>query len=366
MDLRPISQLAPRPVTWFWPGRLALGKLAMLDGDPGLGKSLLALDLCARLSTGRPFPDDAPGAGPSNAIILNAEDGAQDTTRPRLQALGADLERIFLLHFEGASGLPLRLPGQPALLDAALERTRALLVVLDPVVAFLDGSVCCNSDQGVRRALLPLVALAERHHCVVLLIRHLNKLAGGRALYRGGGSIGFLGVCRSGWLVGRDPGEPDRRVLAQVKNNLAPPQPSLAFTVQAPGGADPRLEWLGPSPLTADELLAGEPVAAAMPRRDRARDFVADFLADGPRTAREVWEAARELGLSERTLYRAREPLQVRVERVQRGTARLDYWLLPHQRLPAPPPGGDDVPDLEQWLAPLREQFPPPTPLDDL
>jgi len=84
-----INQLTSRPVSWLWPGRLALGKLAMLDGDPGLGKSLLALDLCARLSTGRPFPDDQPGSGVGSSIVLNAEDSAQDTTRPRLQALGA-------------------------------------------------------------------------------------------------------------------------------------------------------------------------------------------------------------------------------------------------------------------------------------
>src|SRR5437762_11065570 len=111
MDLCPISQLTPRPVTWLWPGRLALGKLAMLDGDPGLGKSLLALDLCARLSTGRPFPDGSSGPGASAAIILNAEDGEEDTTRPRLQALGADLERLFVLHPEEDAGQPLRLPG---------------------------------------------------------------------------------------------------------------------------------------------------------------------------------------------------------------------------------------------------------------
>ncbi|HKB38211.1 MAG TPA: AAA family ATPase, partial [Gemmataceae bacterium] len=177
MPVQPISQLTPRSVAWLWPARLALGKLALLEGDPGLGKSLLALDLCARLSTGRPFPDSDVPLDAGTVIVLNAEDDEQDTIRPRLQAMGADLDRIFVLHLDEA-GPSLRLPGQTDLLEAALERTRARLVVLDPIVAFLESSGCQNSDQAVRRALLPLARLAGKYGCVILLIRHLNKHGG--------------------------------------------------------------------------------------------------------------------------------------------------------------------------------------------
>ena len=363
MQLQRVDELKPEPLAWLWQGRLALGKVAMLDGDPGLGKSLLALDLCARLSTGRPMPDGSPGPGAGVALVLNAEDGPEDTTRPRLEALGADLGRVFVLRPSGELGSSLRLPGDTRLLDAALEQTRARLLIIDPVVAFLDASAFSSSDQGVRRALLPLVGLAARNGCAVWLIRHLNKMPGGRALYRGGGSIGFLGACRSGWLVGRDPKEPERRVLAQVKNNLGMPQPSLAFAVEGTGGAA-RLNWLGPSPLTADELLVGGGPALPAARRDRASDFLGEFLVNGPRTSREIWEAARKQGLSVRTLYRAREEMQVRVHRVAEGKSRLNYWLLPGQVLPVRP--ADEDADLEPWLAPLREQFPSPTPLDDI
>ena len=139
LDLQPVSRLAPRDLDWLWPFRLAFGKPAILDGDPGLGKSLLALDLCARLSTGRPFPDGSPSPGPAPALILNGEDGAEDTICPRLQALGADLDRVFVLQRKLESiRMPLRFPRHLDILERALDRTKARLVVIDPIMAFLD------------------------------------------------------------------------------------------------------------------------------------------------------------------------------------------------------------------------------------
>src|SRR5215471_13222287 len=137
MLLQRVDELKAEPVSWLWQGRLALGKAAMLDGDPGLGKSLLALDLCARLSTGRPMPDGSPGPGISNCLVLNAEDSEQDTIRPRLVALGADLARIFVLRPQEDPAELLRLPTHTAMLEEALAQTRARLVVIDPIVAFL-------------------------------------------------------------------------------------------------------------------------------------------------------------------------------------------------------------------------------------
>jgi hypothetical protein len=365
--VRPVSQLATRSVAWLWPGRLALGKLAILDGDPGLGKSLVTLDLCARLSTGRPFPDGGAGPGPSGAVVLNGEDGDEDTIRPRLQALGADLERVFVPHrARDEAGYPLCFPGHADVLDEALTRTRARLVVIDPIMAFLSPGVIDRSDQSVRRPLFPLARLAEKHACVVLLVRHLNKRGGGRAVYRGGGSIGFLGACRSGWLIARDPHDPERCVLAQVKNNLAPAQPSLAYTVTPDASGAPALSWLGPTDWTADRLLGGGAGAAPVRERERARDFLAAVLADGPRTSRDVWAAAEAQDLSQRTIERAKHELAVRSVLVGRGATRVSYWLLPGQQLPEAIPPEDAPPDLEPWLAPLREQFPPSTPLDEL
>ena len=186
-------------------------------------------------------------------------------------------------------------------------------------MAFLEPSIFDGSDQSVRRALLPLALLAEKHACAILLVRHLNKRGGGRSLYRGGGSIGFLGACRSGWLIARDPLQPQRCVLAQVKNNLAPAQPSLAYRVAPHEDGPPTLSWLGRPAWTADQLLAGRPSTGHAPQRDRAVDFLTAFLADGPRTSREVWAAAQEQGLSERTIERAKHELAVRSVRVYIG-----------------------------------------------
>ncbi|HEV3256628.1 MAG TPA: AAA family ATPase, partial [Gemmataceae bacterium] len=180
---RPASQIIPQPIEWLWPGRLACGKLAMLDGDPERGKSLVTLDLCARLSTGRPLPDGSPVSGPCNSLVLNGEDGTADTFQPRLKSLGADLDRVFFLHGETSGAIePLRLPTQASVLAAALVQTGARLVVIDPIMAFLDQWVLTSSDQSVRRALFPLAQLAELHRCVIILVRHFNKTAGRHAM----------------------------------------------------------------------------------------------------------------------------------------------------------------------------------------
>jgi hypothetical protein len=363
MQVVPLSQLVPRSIAWLWPGRLALGKLAILDGDPDLGKSLLTLDLCARLSTGRNFPDGQSSGDPTNSVILSGEDNAEDTIRPRIEALGGDPERVFVVRLnDTGSWRPFRIPRNLDALDAALERMTARLLVIDPIVAFLDRGAHFRDDQSVRRALSPLAALAERRQCVVQMVRHLNKFGASRSLYRGGGSIGIVAACRSAWLAARDPNDPQRRVLAQVKNNLAAPQPSLVYEVQRSKDAPPTLTWHGTSELTADQLLAAAARLDPLGPRQRARDFLLEFLRDGPRPAREFWPIAQRHGLAKRTLTRARRDLGICSHRVYLQGRPVSYWTLPGQEPPADPA----LPSLEPWLAPLREQFPSSTPLDDL
>jgi AAA domain len=350
MPITSANRIVAQPVSWLWPGRIPLGKLTILDGNPDLGKSLLALDWCARLSTGRPFPDCETTIGPASALVLSAEDAAGDTIAPRLEGLGADMSRVFIWQRERVDeDWPWRLPRDLHRLDAALRRTRARLAVLDPLMAFLDHRLLYN-DAGVRRVLGPLTQLAEKHQCALLLHRHLNKQGRGHALYRGLGSIAFMAACRYAMLVERDPDDGSRCVLAPVRHSLAPAQPSLVYQIRAgtpltpipspPKGegstgaaATPTVTWLGRSAYTANELL----IAAGQKYRprDEAAEFLEEMLAKEPRTFSEIRQAAKKARLSFRTVERAKKALGIRSQREYRRGVPVTYWLLEDQELGA-------------------------------
>ena len=222
--LLPLSRTPTAAVAWLWPGRLALTKLAILEGDPGMGKSLVALDLCARVTRGGLFPDGSDVTAPGNVLILNGEDGPADTVRPRLETFGADLDRVYVRGLRGDDGEPLLY--LPAKIDAFaqyLAQVQPRLVVIDPIMSFLDQSISASIDHSVRRALEPLGDLAAKQQCAMLLLRHLNKQANESPIYRGAWSMGFVACCRSAWVIAADPEHEERHVLAQVKNNLASP-----------------------------------------------------------------------------------------------------------------------------------------------
>jgi hypothetical protein len=354
-QFRLASEMARRPVEWLWPGRLALGKVAVLEGDPGLGNSFLALDLCARLSAGRPWPDDAPSPAPAPCVYINGEDGTEATIGPRLLALGADLGRVLLLDRDDDLAASLSLPDQVAALEEIVARTRARLVVIDPVMQFLGRDVNPAIDVSIRRALAPLCDLARREGCHILLVRHLNKKGDGRALYRGLGSIGLVGTSRSAWLVAEEPGGSGRRVLAQVKNNLGPPQPSLAFEVIQGDGGAATLHWLGPVAETAESLL-GRGRGREPLERQAAADFLTRSLADGPVKVRDLWKRVRAEGLSVTTVKRARKELGIRVAKVGVGRRAVRYFTLPEQEPPTA---------IDPLVRAFERQYPPRTPRGD-
>src|ERR687890_334782 len=222
-----LSEVEPEQVEWLWPGRLPLGKLSVLDGDPGLGKSVLTLDVAARVSAGLELPD-GQRCEPAGVVLLSAEDGLADTVRPRLDAAGADTQRVVALSSvpDGKTERSLSIPEDLPALERAIRRVEASLVVVDPVMAFLSGNTNSHKDQDVRRALAPLAKLAERTGAAILIVRHLNKASGGETTHRGGGSIGIIGAARSGLVVAEDPEDPEWRGLFAHKNKpptAAPP-----------------------------------------------------------------------------------------------------------------------------------------------
>lgn len=228
LRVRTLSTVRPQVTAWLWKKYVPLGALTIIDGDPGLGKSTITVDLAARVSKGwrmPPLNGATDLAGPADVLILSAEDVPEQTIRPRLDAAGADLDRIHIVDATAVGEQDERPPILPAdvdLVEELAQQRGVKLITVDPFMAYLDGELNAHKDQDVRRCLHRLKMLAEKTGAAVLLVRHLNKLNGGPALYRGGGSIGIAGAARSALLVGRNPAASNQLVLAAAKCNLAP------------------------------------------------------------------------------------------------------------------------------------------------
>jgi hypothetical protein len=277
-----------------------------------------------------PDGDNGSGRAPAGVVLLSTEDGLEDTVVPRLDAAGADLSHILALESitdpgTGAQRLP-ELPLHVPFVQGAIMRVRAALCVIDPLTAFLGAEVNSYRDADVRRALWPLAELAANTGAGVVVVRHLNKGNASNPLYRGGGSIGIIGAARSGLLVARDPDNPDRRVLASTKSNLAKLAPSLAFALDAANGAL-RIGWTGPSSHTAETLLAAPRNDEERGELENAKDVLRQILSAGPMPSADVETEARRAGVSVATLRRAKDALNV-VSRRPRGTWT---WFLPGQ-----------------------------------
>ena len=316
-----LSDVEPEQLEWLWWKRLPLGKLAVLDGDPGLGKSALTTDAAARVSVGRDWPDGTPCEA-GGVVILSAEDGLADTIRPRLDAAGGDPSRVLALATvaDGDAERLISIPKDLDVVQRGIERVSARLVIVDPLMAFFSGDVDAHKDQGVRRALAPLAKLAEKTGAAVVVVRHLNKAAGGNSLYRGGGSIGIVGAARCALLVAKDPQDERRRVLAPLKSNLAAPAPSLAFALATADNGAVRVEYKGETSHTADALLAAPTDPEERSALDEAAEFLRDALKDGPVSAKQVKKEARDADVTEITLKRAKAALGVKSEKEADGS----------------------------------------------
>ncbi len=310
-----LSTVRPEAVHWLWPGRIPSGKICILDGDPGLGKSTVTLDLAARVTRGLPMPDGTGVDAPAGVVLVSAEDGVADTIVPRLQAAGADLELTWAIEHCGEDRHPFTMPDDLAHLERLVRETGARLVVIDPLMAFLNVHTNAHRDQDTRYVLARVHEMASATGAAVLLVRHLTKAAGGMAIYRGGGSIGIIGAARSGLLVAKDPEDEQRRVLACIKQNLAEMPPSLAFRLAACEGRAAQVVWEGSSDYDANALLAPPTTGAERTERDEAKDFLREVLAIGPVPAKQIEALALEAGISKMTLRRARLELGVQLKR---------------------------------------------------
>ena len=318
------SSVKPEEVEWLWDKRIPFGKLAIFDGDPDQGKSVVTMDIASRVSTGRGFPGGAT-CEVGNVAIANVEDGIADTIVPRLTAHGSDLDRIEII-----GGVPdgegnkrvLDIPGDVPILERLVVRRKIKLLIVDPVLTMLGGDA--NKDQDARKALTPLRDMAERTGCAIIAVRHLNKSVGLKAIQRGGGNMGLIGVARAGAFFATDPEDEKRRIMAQHKSNLAEKAPSLLYRIT---GAEvihegkaiqgvARIEWLGVSEYDANGLAAEGGSPHERSELDDAKKFLRDELSTGPMWAKQVFKDADDAGIAKGTLKRAKAVLKVRSDKI--------------------------------------------------
>jgi hypothetical protein len=328
-----MSEFTPKPVRWLWRPRFALGKLSILAGEPGLGKSFLTMYLAACVTRGRPWtdtPDEENEKG--SVVLLSAEDDPEDTIRPRLDLADADSSLVTLLEAielgDGNERLFNLEKDLPELEQVITNRPDCRLVIVDPITAYC-GKTDTHKGSDVRGLLSPLAKLAAKHGVAVVAVSHLSKSKNGearKAMHLVTGSHAFIAQARAGWLVQEDHDDKKRRLLLPLKNNLAENVGGLAFRI-----VDGAVKWeQGAVTITADEAI-NEPQKNKPQQLERAAEWLGAFL-DGPQPKADVEEAAEAELITPATLRRAKDKLGV----VSRKGGFADGWLwyLPSQ-LPA-------------------------------
>jgi len=341
-----LADVKPVPVKWLWPGRVPLGRITLLVGRPGEGKSFLTTDMAARVTTGTPWPDGS-GCPAGTVILISVEDDPGDTIRPRLDAHRANVGKVHLLSGvrcvaeDGEQSEVMFTLADVVELEAAMKTLPdCRLIVVDPIGSFLGGRTDAHRDNEVRGVLAPVAKLAEKYGPAVLVVAHRRKSAGSIADDLALGSRAFTGIARAVWHLSRDPDDKTRRLLLPGKNNLAPEGEGLAFRII---GEPAAIAWeRDPVALSADDALAVEngdgelrkpgPQAEA---RSHAAEWLLDLLKGGPMESAKIKDEATAAGYAWRTVHRAKDELGIRPYREQFGGPWM--WKLPPQPSEANP-----------------------------
>ena len=313
--IRKMSEVELQEVQWLWKPYIPFGKLVIIQGDPGEGKTTFALRLAAACSSGVALPG-METTEPFNVIYQTAEDGLGDTIKPRLIEAGAD-ENMVLNIIEDTD--PLSLSDER--IEKAITETGARLMILDPIQGYIGEEVDINRANEIRTVLKKVATVADRTGCAIVMVGHLNKAKGASSQYRGLGSIDFRAAARSVLLVGRIRQEPNVRIIVHDKSSLAPEGKSMAFNL----GNDQGFYWLdGYSEITSEELLCGY---SSETKTAVAEELIRDMLDDGKEVmAEEIFRTAESKNISRRTVNEAKKKIpNIRTRKVGKGWA----WSLP-------------------------------------
>ena len=318
-----MEQVEIEKIDWLLYPFIPFGKVTIVQGDPGEGKTTMVLQIIAKLTKGEavlPSGSDESALEektmvlePVNVIYQTAEDGLGDTIKPRLLSAGADCSRVMVIDDNDQA-----LTMMDARLEEAIIKTKARLVVLDPIQGFLGAAVDMHRANEIRPLMKRIAVLAEKYHCAIILIGHMNKNSNGKSSYRGLGSIDFQAAARSVLIVGRIKDEPEIRVVCHVKSSLAPEGKSIAFRLDKDTG----FEWIGEYDISADDLLSGENRGQKI---RSAKEFLKEVLASGSVAQTKVAEEAESRGIKKRTLWNAKKELEI--DSVKIGNQW--FWMLP-------------------------------------
>ena len=311
------SNVHTKPVEWLWYPYIPLGKLTVIQGDPGEGKSTFVLNLVARLTLGQSMPDGFSPGGRRVAIYQCAEDGVADTIKPRLQQAGADCEKVAYI-VDNDIALTL----EDGRIEMAIKQTRASVFIVDPLQAFIPPDSDMQSATKMRSVLRKLENIAERNQCAVILIGHMNKGSGAKSLYRGLGSIDIAAIARSVLMISRDENRPGIRYMYPIKSSLAPEGPAIAFSFRERGG----LEWHGSYDLNTAQLM--DSVTVKTTKREKARAKLIQMLEKSDKPAKEVYAALSEIGVGSRTVEKVKKELQITTYR----SGGSWFWSLPESK----------------------------------
>ncbi|WP_028829044.1 AAA family ATPase [Proteocatella sphenisci] len=300
-----------KAVEWLWYPYIPYGKITILQSDPGTGKTTLMLQLAAWLSKGEALPLLNEESTPINIIYQTAEDGLEDTIKPRLLKSGADCSRILVIDESEAE-----LTMNDERLEEAIDRTGARLVILDPIQAYVGSNVDLNRANEIRPVLKQLGNVAERHNCAIVLIGHMNKSSNSKSTYRGLGSIDFQATARSVLIVGRLRDKPSIRIIGHDKSSLAQEGKPMAFEIDEEG-----FKWIGEYDISMEDILSGTGTESKM---KLAEDLLKDMLKDGEKSQIEILEKSNLIGVSKRVLDEAKKSLEV--VSVKKGKSW--YWKL--------------------------------------
>ena len=327
VEMRRAADVQREDVRWMWSGFLPRGKLVVLEGDPGVGKSALTIDLAARVSTGAPFPDGSRCEA-SDVLLVSYEDAVADTIQPRLQSAGADLQRVRVVDGvrKGETVDVLTIPDDVPRLREEIEATGAVIVFIDPLNAGLAATVDAHKDAPVRRALAALANLAESTGVTMVVVRHYPKVTGRSAILAGAGSVGIAAAARVVLALHKDPDEETRRILAVVKCNVARLSSSWILQLEERDGSV-AIRWVSTTYRTADDLVEARSIMVSDdPRQiEKAEQHVAAALAHGPVAKSTVIASAQCDGIPKRTTERAAHKLGVTTTK---GFGEAGFWSL--------------------------------------